>query len=141
MSEKKEDNRLVFASLMDHLLETAKNNKNVLEYKEIQETFKDFDLTPERFDWILEYLDQQEIDVLNTNAEEEDDIDIDDTFEVMDDKDILDGVSLEDPVRIYLKEIGNIPLLSADEEVFLAQRVEQGDVAAKKQLIEANLRP
>ena len=140
MSEKKEDSRLVFANLMDRLLQTAKNNKNVLEYKEIQETFKDFDLTPERFDWILEYLEQQEIDVLNTDTDEEDDIDIDDTFEVLDDKDILDGVSLEDPVRIYLKEIGNIPLLSAEEEVFLAQRIEQGDLAAKKQLIEANLR-
>ena len=115
MSEKKEDSRLVFASLMDRLLQTAKDHKNVLEYKEIQETFKDFDITPERFDWILEYLEQQEIDVLNTEEDEEDDIVIDDTFEIMDDKDILDGVSLEDPVRIYLKEIGNIPLRSNEE--------------------------
>ena len=140
MSEKKEDSRLVFASLMDSLLQTAKDHKNVLEYKEIQETFKDFDLTPERLDWIIEYLEHQEVDVLNTDIDEEDEIGIDDTFEIMNDKDILDGVSLEDPVRIYLKEIGNIPLLTAEEEVFLAQRIEQGDVAAKKQLIEANLR-
>ena len=102
-------------------------------------------------DLVLEYLEKQKIDIVNAevgvdNAEDlildNDDIILDDEdeVEIIDDVDVLEGVSTEDPVRMYLKEIGNVPLLTTEQEVELAKRVEAGDEEAKKQLTEANLR-
>ena len=139
-----EDTRLVFSNIMEKLLKQAQKNKNVLEYKEVNDAFKNIELTPEKFEWILDYFEKQGVDVLNTNEDEDnDDNFIDDDaeeVEIIDDADILEGVSLEDPVRMYLKEIGRIPLLSSEEEIELAKRMEMGDEEAKKKLSEANLR-
>ena len=139
-----EDTRLVFSNIMEKLLKQAQKNKNVLEYKEVNDAFKNIELTPEKFEWILDYFEKQGVDVLNTNEDEDnDDNFIDDDaeeVEIIDDADILEGVSLEDPVRMYLKEIGTVPLLTADEELELDKRKTEGDIVAKEKLIEANLR-
>ena len=131
------------------LLEIAKKKKNVLENREILDFFRGEILDPDKLDRIYEYLDRNKVDVLR--LDEEDDMDPDlfldeglpdgEEINVEEiDLSVPDGVSIEDPVRMYLKEIGKIPLLSTDEEIELARRMESGDGEARKQLAEANLR-
>ena len=142
-----------FTKALTGLVELAKTKKNTLEYSQINDAFRGFELTEDKMDLILEYLEKTNIDVVNSSIEEsgkeddlligdEDDIILsdEDEVEIIDDVDVLEGVSTEDPVRMYLKEIGNVPLLTMEEEIELAKKVEQGDEAAKKKLTEANLR-
>ena len=140
-----------FTKALLGLVDLAKTKKNVLQYGEINDAFKGLELTEDKMDLVLEYLEKQKIDIVNAevgvdNAEDlildNDDIILDDEdeVEIIDDVDVLEGVSTEDPVRMYLKEIGNVPLLTTEQEVGLAKRVEAGDEEAKKQLTEANLR-
>ena len=128
------------------LLSMAKKKKNVLEYQEITEFFTDMPLEEEHFEKILEMLESSGVDVLRiTETDDVDDEEIilteEDEVDVENiDLSVPDGISIEDPVRMYLKEIGKVPLLSAEEEIELAQRMENGDQDAKKRLAEANLR-
>ena len=129
------------------LITVARKKKNILEYQEVNDYFADMKLNEEQFDKLLELLEQSGVDVLRITGEEddipdeelllaeEDEVDMENI-----DLSVPDGVSIEDPVRMYLKEIGKVPLLSADEEIELAQRMEDGDEDAKKRLAEANLR-
>ena len=109
----------------------------MLEYQEIADFFKDLNLDPEKFEMVIDYLEQNGIDVLKISNDDDvdDDIILDDEDEVEVEKidlSVPEGVSVEDPVRMYLKEIGKVPLLSADEEIELAQNMEDGAVAIEK---------
>ena len=121
------------------LIETGKS-KGVLTYKEIVELLGDVELSPEQFDRILDTLSGLSIDVVKDDAIPEADIAAAEAVEEEIDLSVPEGISIDDPVRMYLKEIGKVPLLSADEEIELAQRMEEGDEDAKHRLCEANLR-
>ena len=142
----------IFGSQMNCLLERAKKQKNVVELQEIKEVFQKGSLTPAQLEGIVSYLEERKIDVLTMSEIDSDEIEQSDVFpeEVEkeyeakreDESEILHSErgSAEDPVRMYLKEIGRIPLLSSEEEIELAKRMEMGDEEAKKKLSEANLR-
>lgn len=123
-------------SILKELVETGKT-KGMLTYKEVMDAFEDVELEPDQIDKIYETLEKVGIEVVGDIEAE-----IDDASENEEELDLSvpEGIKVDDPVRMYLKEIGKVPLLSADEEVELAQRMEKGDIEAKRRLAEANLR-
>ena len=132
-----QEQRLKFQQKLIEILELGKKKKNMLEYQEIADFFKDLNLDPEKFEMVIDYLEQNGIDVLKISNDDDvdDDIILDDEDEVEVEKidlSVPEGVSVEDPVRMYLKEKGKVPLLSADEEIELAQNMEDGAVAIEK---------
>ncbi|GLX69149.1 RNA polymerase sigma factor RpoD [Paenibacillus glycanilyticus] len=132
----------------EQLIEQGKKRAS-LTYKEIMEKLSPFDQDPEQIDEFFEQLDDLGIEVLNERDEDRDplnrgeDTERDresDDFNFDDDLALPPGIKINDPVRMYLKEIGRVPLLSADDEIELARRIENGDEEAKRRLAEANLR-
>jgi RNA polymerase primary sigma factor len=128
------EQKQVFKTKIEQLVSIAKDKKGILEQDDINEVFSDMELEPSKIEQIYEYLEAQNIDVIGNIA----DVEVEETE--IDINNLPDGISIDDPVRMYLKEIGKVPLLSADEEIKLAQRMENGDKEAKKKLAEANLR-
>ena len=146
MAKKKEENAAVeteemkakFREKLAQLLELGKKKRNILEYQEISDFFKDMNLDAEQLESVLDFLEHNNVDVLRISDDDDDDDDeiiLDDEDEVEVEKidlSVPDGVSVEDPVRMYLKEIGKVPLLSAEEEIELAKKMEAGAVAEEK---------
>lgn len=148
-----DNNMTAFEDGLNKLVEEAKNNKNVIEYDKIPSYFNDIQLNEEFYDRIIDELESRKIDILKITDDDDDIVPIEELAELEEtameaeeldleklEMEVLDGVNLEDPVRMYLKEIGKVPLLSSDEEIELAKRMENGDELARARLAEANLR-
>lgn len=144
-----DEKTVLFEQKLEQLLAEARKKKNVLTYKEILDFFSSEPLDADHLDQLMEYLETNKVDILTVTE----DGDIDDALLLDDDLieeeeldvehldlSVPEGVSIDDPVRMYLKEIGKVPLLSSEEEVELAKRMELGDEQAKKMLAESNLR-
>lgn len=122
--------------ILKELVEKGKS-KGMLTYKEIMDAFEEIELEPDQIEKVYETVENMGIDVVGDIESELEDIQLtEEDLELT----IPEGISIDDPVRMYLKEIGKVPLLSADEEIDLAKRMEKGDNEAKRRLAEANLR-
>ncbi|MDR1017132.1 MAG: RNA polymerase sigma factor RpoD [Lachnospiraceae bacterium] len=150
-------NVVEFKTKLNELVELGKSRKNVLELDEIEDVLKDIPLDSNKMEAVFDFLESKNIDVLRVNVKG-DDIELEIEELEVEDEDLIDkseveeidlekadlsapeGISIDDPVRMYLKEIGKVALLSQDEEIELAKRMQNGDVEAKKRLAEANLR-
>jgi len=135
-----EENMMKFEEKLKDLLALGKKKKSILELEEIQKSVADMELEPEQMEKkknidVLRINDAEDDDEIEAEIAEEEEVDVEKI-----DLTVPDGISIEDPVRMYLKEIGKVSLLSADEEVELAKRMDEGDEEAKKRLAEANLR-
>ena len=157
-SEEKEETVLYPAEkkqeLLNTLLEKAKQTKNKLTYSAVADVLEATDLDKNQMDDIYEALMSKDIEIVSETEPDDFDILLNDDVDLQEDPDLImdepqdvdleatlpKGIAVDDPVRMYLKEIGKVPLLSADEEIELAKRMEQGDEEAKKRLCEANLR-
>ncbi len=145
-----DENTTKFLGKLRELLAFAKTKDNVLEIQEINDFFAGLDLDDKKIEKVYEYLEKNGVDIMRMDIDTDADIDIeplDDELLLEDEPEIKEmdlsvpeGISTDDPVRMYLKEIGKVPLLSADEEMELARRMEKGDTDAKNRLAEANLR-
>ncbi|MDF2951201.1 MAG: rpoD [Anaerocolumna sp.] len=137
-----DESMVKFSERLKELLAYAKKKKNVLEFQEINDFFIDYEMDASMVERIYEYLEANNVDVLRFSEGDEDIVlEPDDDIEVEEiDLSVPEGISIDDPVRMYLKEIGKVPLLNADEEIELARHMADGDGEAKKRLAEANLR-
>ncbi|MBU5669963.1 RNA polymerase sigma factor RpoD [Peptoniphilus sp. MSJ-1] len=140
MSDKQKSNDISKESTIEDLLKTGKK-KGKLTYDEIGEALEEYPIDSDEIDSIYKDFEKEGINIVNDKNVKDEDEDDDEEIDVSkEDLSVPKGVTVDDPVRMYLKEIGKISLLTADEEVEIAKRMEAGDPFAKKELAEANLR-